>query len=144
MLWVFTARMMSNWWGCFLNLLVSFLLSCLFVSCSVLASLGPRRCSPVWIYKFGCIPEASVAAVSSPQRLCLFAWTSLNMTPLFSSVTPPCGFLWPEPFPWSYLLPSPVTTAVISLSNQRIVWVSASAHQTPPCPALTTSRMRSI
>ncbi len=36
-------HLLSNWWRCFLDLLVLFLFACLFWSCSALSSLGHRR-----------------------------------------------------------------------------------------------------
>ncbi len=54
-LWAFAVRfficlccehlqhLLSNWWRCFLDLLVLFLFACFFWSCSVLSSLGHRR-----------------------------------------------------------------------------------------------------
>ncbi len=36
-------RLLSNWWKCFLDLLVFFLFACVFWSCSALSSLGHRR-----------------------------------------------------------------------------------------------------
>ncbi len=41
-LWVFAARVLSNWWSCFLNL------QAFFSICSMLSSLGHRRNSFLW------------------------------------------------------------------------------------------------
>ena len=37
------AHVLSNWWRCFLNLLVFCLIACVFLSCSAVSSQGHRR-----------------------------------------------------------------------------------------------------
>ncbi len=44
-------HMLSNWWRCFLDLLVLFLFACVFWSCSTLSSLGHRRVLPLKHHK---------------------------------------------------------------------------------------------
>ncbi len=45
-------HLLSNWWRCFLDLLVLFLFACVFWSCSALSSLGHRMLLLKWLYFF--------------------------------------------------------------------------------------------
>ncbi len=45
-------HLLSNWWKCFLDLLVLFLFACVFWSCSALSSLGHPSLQVKWIGLF--------------------------------------------------------------------------------------------